>query len=78
MSDSSEPGVGEGFLDFSEGWSETVKGWYHEGHGELEAGYGYVAGDDQSMIEGTIENAEGHEQAERGENEMGTGLDEMF
>jgi uncharacterized protein YjbJ (UPF0337 family) len=75
MGDEEEP---SGFMEFAQGWNQTVKGWYHEAAGNVEAAYGYVTSDDQTMVEGIVENAEGNAQAERGENMMAGGISEML
>jgi hypothetical protein len=67
-----------GFMDFAEGWNQTVKGWYHEAAGAAGAGVDSLLGDDAGAAESGVEALEGKEQAERGENLMGTGISEML
>jgi uncharacterized protein YjbJ (UPF0337 family) len=75
MGDDEEP---SGFMEFAEGWNQTVKGWYHEAAGNVKALYGSATDDEPLVIEGVIENAEGNEQAERGKTGMVGGINEMF
>ena len=73
-----EPEDESGFMTFAVGWNQTVKGWYHQAAGGLEAAYGSATGDDQAVIEGGIEYMEGEAQTERGYNLMGSGVSEML
>jgi uncharacterized protein YjbJ (UPF0337 family) len=70
--------LGAGFMEFAQGWNQTVKGWYHEGAGNVESLWGSISGNETTSAEGAIENAEGNEQADRGENLMGDGISEML
>ncbi len=70
--------LGSGFMEFAGGWNQTVKGWGHEAAGDVEELWGTVTGNDSTAIGGAVENAEGNEQADRGENLMGDGISDML
>jgi hypothetical protein len=40
-----------GFMEFAEGWNQTVKGWYHEAAGAAGAGVDSLLGDDAQVGE---------------------------
>lgn len=75
MGDEEEP---SGFMEFAEGFNQTVTGLYHQAAGTAEKAVGYVTGDDELLAEGIVEQGEGALQTERGTNLMVGGINEMF
>ena len=67
-----------GFMEFAEGWNETVSGWGDDIAGTAKQIAGKVIGDEELMLEGVVQDAEGDGQTERGHNLMVGGINEML
>jgi hypothetical protein len=70
--------IGAGFMEFAQGFNQTVRGWGNEAAGTVSGLWNSATGDESGAVAGAIQDQEGNEQAARGENLMGDGISEMF